>query len=69
MQKKLLIESDLKFEGKNERVREITKKTQILFGNIVADKLTKGINDESDTHDEFGIPKDLDAMAGNKKNF
>ena len=67
--KKLLIESDLKFEGKNERVREITKKTQILFGNIVADQLTQGIDNEEDTHDEFGIPKDLDAMAGNKKTF
>ena len=67
--KKLLIESDLKFEGKNERVREITKKTQILFGNIVADQLSQGIDDEGDTHDEFGIPKDLDVMAGNKKNF
>lgn len=67
--KKLLIESDLKFEGKNERVREITKKTQILFGNIVADQLSQGIDSEEDTHDEFGIPKDLDAMAGNKKTF
>ena len=67
--KKLLIESDLKFEGKNERIREITQKTQILFGNIVADQLTQGIDDEGDTHDEFGIPKDLDVMAGNKKNF
>lgn len=67
--KKLLIESDLKFEGKNERVREITKKTQILFGNIVSDQLNQGIDKEEQTHDEFGIPKDLDAMAGNKKNF
>lgn len=67
--KKLLIESDLKFEGKNERVRNITQKTQVLFGNIVADQLSKGVDEDEDTHDEFGIPKDLDAMAGNKKTF
>jgi hypothetical protein len=67
--KKLLIESDLKFEGKNKRIRDITQKTQVLFGNIVADQLSQGIDDEEDTHDEFGIPKDPDAMAGNKKSF
>lgn len=67
--KKLLIESDLKFEGKNERVRKITEKTQILFGNAVADQLSSGVKKDEETHDEFGIPRDLDAMAGNKKNF
>ena len=67
--KKLLIESDLKFEGKNEKVRELTHKTQVLFGNIVADKLTKGVDDENSTTDEFGLPKDLDVMAGNKKLY
>lgn len=67
--KKLLIESDLKFEGKNERVAAITNKNQVLFGNAVAEKLSKGLDEEADTHDEFGIPKDLDVMAGNKKTF
>lgn len=67
--KKLLIESDLKFEGKNERVASITHKNQVLFGNAVAEKLSKGLDEEADTHDEFGIPKDLDVMAGNKKTF
>jgi len=66
--KKLLIESDLKFEGKNEWVREITKKNQILFGNVVADQLSNGLdNDDPDAVDQHGIPKDLDAIAGKKK--
>jgi hypothetical protein len=67
--KKLLIESDLKFEGKNQRVRDITTKTQILFGNVMADQLTQGINKTEETHDEFGIPKDAGGMESNKKNF
>lgn len=67
--KKLLIESDLKFEGKNDRIASITHKNQVLFGNAVADQLSKGLDKEADTHDEFGIPKDLDVMAGNKKTF
>ena len=67
--KKLLIESDLKFEGKNDRIANITHKNQVLFGNAVADQLSKGLDKEADTHDEFGIPKDLDVMAGNKKTF
>ena len=65
--KKLLIESDLKFEGKNQRVRDITTKTQVLFGNIIEDQLTKGLTKEEDVVDEHGIPRDLDAMAGKKK--
>jgi len=67
--KKLLIESDLKFEGKNERVRNITHKTQTLFGNTVEDQLTRGLSKEDDKTDEHGIPKSVDAMQGNKKNF
>jgi hypothetical protein len=67
--KKLLIESDLKFEGKNQRVRDITNKTQILFGNAVAGQLTKGVDIEVDTKDEFGIPKGRDILGANKKNF
>lgn len=67
--KKLLIESDLKFEGKNQRVRDITHKTQVLFGNAVADQLTQGMDSEEDTHDEFGIPKNPDSAGGQKKNF
>jgi len=67
--KKLLIESDLKFEGKNQRVRDITHKTQILFGNAVAGQLKQGVNSEDDAQDEFGIPKDPEALGGNKKNF
>jgi hypothetical protein len=67
--KKLLIESDLKFEGKNQRVRNITHKTQVLFGNAVADQLTQGVDSEEDTHDEFGIPKKPDLAGDQKKNF
>lgn len=66
--KKLLIESDLKFEGKNEWVRDITNKNQAMFGNVVADRLGKGLEDEDPgARDEHGIPKDLDAMAGKRK--
>ncbi len=67
--KKLLIESELKFEGKNERVRDISKKTQTLFGNTVEDQLTRGIEKEEDTIDEHGIPKTVKSMQDNKKNF
>ena len=67
--KKLLIESDLKFEGKNQRVRDITHKTQTLFGNTVEDQLTRDLDKEGEKTDEHGIPKSVDAMQGNKKNF
>jgi len=67
--KKLLIESELKFEGKNQRVRDITHKTQTLFGNTVEDQLSRGLLKEDDKTDEHGIPKSVDAMQGNKKNF
>ncbi|MEY8204664.1 MAG: hypothetical protein RPR40_06275 [Bermanella sp.] len=67
--KKLLIESDLKFEGKNQRVRDITEKTQTLFGNTVEDQLTRGLSKENDKTDEHGIPKSVEVMQGNKKNF
>ena len=66
--KKLLIESDLKFEGKNEWVRGITQKNQVLFGNVVADQLSNGLDDDDpDAVDDHGIPKDLDAIAGKTK--
>ncbi len=67
--KKLLIESDLTFEGKNQRVRDITHKTQTLFGNTVEDQLTRGLLKEDDITDEHGIPKSVKAMEGKKKNF
>jgi len=66
--KKLLIESDLKFDGKNERVRHITEKTQTLFGNTVEDQLTRGLKKEGDAMDEHGIPKSIETMQ-DKKNF
>ncbi len=66
--KKLLIESDLKFDGKNERVRNITEKTQTLFGNTVEDQLTRGLKKENDAMDEHGIPKTIETMQ-DKKNF
>jgi hypothetical protein len=66
--KKLLIESSLKFDGKNERVRSISDKTKILFGNAIEDQLTKGLSKEGDTTDEHGIPKTIDGVQ-DKKNF
>ena len=66
--KKLLIESDLKFDGKNDWVRKITNKNQEVFGNVVADKLGQSLDDEDpEARDEHGIPKDLDAIAGKRK--
>ena len=69
--KKLLIESDLKFEGKNELIKEITHKTQSLFGNAVEDQLTRDLRSEQEKEgsDIHGIPRDLDVMTGNKKKF
>lgn len=67
--KKLLIETNLTFEGKIEWVRKISHKNQVLFGNAVAEQLEKQIEKEEDTVDEFGIPKDTSVLAGNKKTF
>ena len=69
--KKLLIESDLKFDGKNELIKEITNKTQLLFGNAVEDQLTRDLNNQEEKEgvDAHGIPRDLDVMTGNKKKF
>ena len=46
--KKLLIESDLTFDGKNELVREISNKTQLLFGNAVEDQLSRDLKSEEE---------------------
>ncbi|EAT13358.1 hypothetical protein HF888_07670 [Bermanella marisrubri] len=67
--KKLLIETNLTFDGKIEWVRKISHKNQVLFGNAVAEKLEKQIDEEENTVDEFGIPKDTNVLAGNKKAF
>ena len=65
--KKILIESDLSFDGKTDRIKAITEKAQALFGNTLANTLEKeNAEGESDV-DEFGMPKDLDVMSGNKK--
>lgn len=61
--KKLLIESDLNFEGKHEHIRNITEKNQTLFGNVIKEKLDKNLADEKAV-DEFGLPADLNVMAG-----
>ena len=65
--KKLLIESDLTFDGKTDRIKSITEKAQALFGNTLASTLEKESADEDNELDEFGMPKDLDVMSGNKK--
>jgi hypothetical protein len=61
--KKLLIESDVNFDGKHEYIRTITKKNQQLFGNIVKEKIEQQIEEENAV-DEYGFPTDLNAMAG-----
>lgn len=65
--KKLLIESDLTFDGKTDRIKAITEKAQALFGNTLASTLEKESADDDNELDEFGMPKDLDVMSGNKK--
>lgn len=65
--KKILIESDVKFDGKTEKIKAITQKAQQLFGETVASKLEKEAAEEDSDLDEFGMPKDLDVMSGNKK--
>lgn len=67
--KKLLIESDLKFDGKNQRVRDITDKNQRLFGNVIEDRLTKQVDEEADAVDEFGIPKSAKSADSQKKKI
>lgn len=61
--KKLLIESDINFDGKHEHIRNITEKNQILFGNTIKDQIEKNIENENSV-DEFGLPSDLNVMAG-----
>lgn len=61
--KKLLIESDINFDGKHEHIRKITEKNQVLFGNIVKDKIEEQIESENAV-DEFGFPSDLNVMSG-----
>lgn len=63
--KKLLIESDLKFEGKVEKVREISDMTRALFGGITKTELDKGIEKEDADNDQ-GFPTDMHAE---KKKF
>ncbi|WP_396586350.1 hypothetical protein [Bermanella sp. R86510] len=68
--KKLLIETNITFDGKTDWIREITNKNQVLFGNAVAEQLEKQIEKEdAEKVDEFGIPKDTSVLAGNKKTF
>lgn len=63
--KKLLIESDLKFEGKIERVREISDMTRALFGGITKTELEKDIQ-QIELSNEQGFPTDMHAE---KKKF
>lgn len=65
--KKILIESDVSFDGKTDMIKAITKKSQELFGEAVANKLEKEAVEEESDLDEHGMPKDLDVMTGNKK--
>ncbi|MGR6873792.1 hypothetical protein ACU6U9_16090 [Pseudomonas sp. HK3] len=64
--KKILIESDINFDGKHEHIREITRKNQLLFGNIVKEKIEQQIESENAV-DEYGFPTDLNVMSGKAK--
>ncbi|GAA6133277.1 hypothetical protein NBRC116188_00660 [Oceaniserpentilla sp. 4NH20-0058] len=61
--KKLLIESNVKYENKHEHIRSITEKNQKIFGNVIKDKIEKQQEAEN-TQDEFGFPTDLNVMSG-----
>lgn len=65
--KKILIESDLTYDGKTDRIKAITEKAQALFGNTLANTLEQETAEGESDVDKFGMPKDLDVMSGNKK--
>lgn len=64
--KKILIESDITYEGKHEHIRHITEKNQILFGEVIKEKIDENTenNDKENPLDEFGFPTDLNVMSG-----
>ena len=61
--KKLLIESDITYDGKHQHIRDITEKTQTLFGKTVQEELDKK-NESLKFNNDFGLPEDLDVMQG-----
>jgi coenzyme F420-reducing hydrogenase alpha subunit len=69
--KKLLIECDLQYPEKNERIRALTQRTSNLYHGQkyeAEDNLAKELSKENaPQQDEFGIP--LDPNAGVKKRF
>ena len=57
--KKLLIEFDMQYPEKNDRIRSLTERTASLYsgGNAHEDTLSKELSRENeDDHDAFGIP-------------
>lgn len=68
--KKLLIEFDLQYPEKNERIRSLSKRTAALY-NGETETLSNLANELSreaqPTQDEFGIPSD--PMSGDKKKY
>ena len=57
--KKLLIEFDLQYPEKNERIRELASRTAALYngGGVQEDNLSKALSKEADAEkDPFGIP-------------
>tara|TARA_R110002126_G_scaffold265273_1_gene408424 strand:- start:204 stop:983 length:780 start_codon:yes stop_codon:yes gene_type:complete len=59
--RKLLIEFDLQYPEKNERIRDLSERTNALFngGLIKEDKLSKALSREADVErDPHGIPSD-----------
>ncbi|ASP40507.1 hypothetical protein CHH28_18340 [Bacterioplanes sanyensis] len=69
--KKLLIECDLQYPEKNERIRALTQRTSDLYRGeqyVAEDNLSNELSKENQAQqDEFGIP--LDPNSGVKKRF
>lgn len=68
--KKLLIEFDIQYPEKNDRIRDLSKRTSLLYngGDEPEDSLSKALSaEEAKEKTEFGIPKD--PGAGEKQKF
>lgn len=69
--KKLLIEFDLQYPEKNDRIRDLTQRAAALYNGEtkVEDTLSQELSKESakDESNQFGIPSDPN--AGDKKKF
>ncbi len=68
--KKILIEFDLQYPEKNQRIRDLTQRTASLYsgGDKKEDNLSQALSKEiKDEHDPFGIP--TNPAASEKRKF